>query len=137
MPTFHTQLFFNNPINVSLQKGDSVYYVNTGATIPTTPTNGTQPGTIFQFNSSNIVFIGLVHDIIQVNNSIVCVFDCTQGVDCDDHLPNEGDFIMFSKDNAANMSSVLGYYAEVTMVNNSNEKAKLFAVSSNISESSK
>ena len=48
-----------------------------------------------------------------------------------------GDFIMFSKDNKANLNSLLGYYAETTFINDSPEKAELFAVSTEFSESSK
>ena len=48
-----------------------------------------------------------------------------------------GDFIMFSKSNQANLSSLLGYYAEATLLNNSPYEAELFAVSTEVSESSK
>ena len=44
---------------------------------------------------------------------------------------------MFSKDNTINLGDVSGYYAEVKLENNSTEKIELFAVSSEISESSK
>ena len=52
-------------------------------------------------------------------------------------LPVSGSFILFNKDNEANLNSVLGYYAEVKMVNNSKTEAELFAVSANVAESSK
>jgi len=135
--TYHTQLFFNETINVSIQMGDMVYYVDTTTPVPPSANNGSQPGTVFEINSTGIREVGEVVDIIQ--NTIVCRFDCDLLItnQCSLHLPRQGDFIMFSKDNAANMSSVLGYYAEVVMSNNSNEKAKLFAVSTDISESSK
>ena len=48
-----------------------------------------------------------------------------------------GDFIMFSKSNQANLSSLLGYYAETTFVNDSPYEAELFATSTEFSESSK
>ena len=44
---------------------------------------------------------------------------------------------MFSKDNRVNTSSIVGYYAEVALENNSKEKIELFAVGSEISQSSK
>ena len=107
-----------------------VFYVYTSVNNPT------QTGTVFEIGGSAIREIGEVYDIFET--SIVCVFDCTQVPDtCSTHIPLEGAFIMFSKDNAVNMSSILGYYAEVEMTNDSNEKAKLFAVSTDISESSK
>ena len=46
-------------------------------------------------------------------------------------------FIMFSKDNKANMSSLLGYYASVEFRNNSTDKAELFNVGTVFTESSK
>ncbi len=51
--------------------------------------------------------------------------------------PSTSDCIVFSKDARANMSSLLGYYAEVEFVNNSTEEAEIFAVNSEIVESSK
>jgi len=49
----------------------------------------------------------------------------------------QGSFIMFSKDNKVNLSSVLGYYASVTLKNNSQEKIELFNVGADVFESSK
>ena len=46
-------------------------------------------------------------------------------------------FIMFSKPNSINTSRLKGYYAKVRLDNNSTEKVELFAVGSEISESSK
>ena len=131
MAYHHTQLFFDEPINVSVQKGDVIYYTSTNVLTP----GGT--GSTFEIANP---FIRVVGDVLEIyDTSIVCVFWCDTGVpgQCEAHLPGANDFIMFSKDNAANMSSVVGYYAEVEMTNDSNEKAKLFAVSTDISESSK
>jgi len=49
----------------------------------------------------------------------------------------EPSFIMFSKDNKANMSSILGYYASTEFRNNSTDKAELFNVGTVFTESSK
>jgi len=49
----------------------------------------------------------------------------------------EPSFIMFSKDNKANMSSLLGYYASAEFRNNSTDKAELFNVGTVFTESSK
>ena len=51
--------------------------------------------------------------------------------------PTTNDFIMFSKDNKANLSDLPGYYAEVEMKNYRRDYAELFAVSSEVFESSK
>lgn len=46
-------------------------------------------------------------------------------------------FISFLKNNKVNKKSVKGYYAEVKLTNDSNEKVELFSIGSEISESSK
>ena len=48
-----------------------------------------------------------------------------------------GSYIMFSKDNKANMSSILGYYASVELRNSSQIKSELFNVGADFFESSK
>tara|TARA_R110002110_G_scaffold25211_2_gene93748 strand:+ start:13275 stop:14267 length:993 start_codon:yes stop_codon:yes gene_type:complete len=48
-----------------------------------------------------------------------------------------GSYIMFSKDNKANMSSILGYYASVEYRNSSQIKSELFNVGVDFFESSK
>lgn len=139
----HTQLFFQHPLNVSVQVGDFVYFARTQLA------SQSSGGAEFKINNNDMNEVGMIVDILRnptiqqnyiSNNSIICAFDCLDAGangDCLDHLPEINDFIMFSKDNAANMTSILGYYAEVEMINDSTEKAKLFAVSTDVSESSK
>jgi len=50
---------------------------------------------------------------------------------------NDQSFIMFKKNEKINSNGLKGYYAEVKFENNSNEKAELFATSSEMKESSK
>ena len=50
---------------------------------------------------------------------------------------SQTDFLMFQKDTSVNNTSLLGYFAEVKLINNSTEKAELFALSSEIGLSSK
>ena len=52
-------------------------------------------------------------------------------------IVNVADFLMFSKPIEVNKSSVQGYYADVTLQNASNKYAELFAISSEVSPSSK
>ena len=54
-----------------------------------------------------------------------------------ENTPSDDDFIMFQKDKIVNDTSLLGYYAEVQLKNNSEEKAELFALSSEVATSSK
>ena len=51
--------------------------------------------------------------------------------------PMENDYIFFVKSNKSELSTLKGYYSEVTMKNNSPEKAELYAVSVDTAESSK
>tara|TARA_R100000234_G_scaffold82395_1_gene52016 strand:+ start:35 stop:448 length:414 start_codon:yes stop_codon:yes gene_type:complete len=133
--TAYTQLFFDDPINVSLTKGDTIYYVSKQSSQAATT------GTTFNVDVGNIRLVGTVYDIIHTNNSIVCEFTCDPQIidDCDKHIPSfaDGDFIMFSKDSSVNRSSLVGYYAEVKMVHSGTEKGKIFAVSTDVTESSK
>ena len=46
-------------------------------------------------------------------------------------------FVLTTKDSRVNTSGIKGYYAEVKFVNNSSEKAELFAIGSQIQPSSK
>ena len=51
--------------------------------------------------------------------------------------PANGHFIFFGKNEGVGMAGVTGYYAEVEMKNKTNNAAELFAVSSELFESSK
>ena len=98
---------FNNPINVSVQVGDIVYYLNSGA----------------------VVELGKLLTIS--GKTITCEIDQNQA------NPSNNSFILFSKDNRKNLTSITGYYAEVEMKNDSQEYAEIFTVGSEIFESSK
>ena len=103
-------LTFPQPLNVSIQIGDTAYYTN-------------DP------NGRDIVQIGIVTDVLQ--NSIV--------VDIPNNVvrPLLTSFILFSKTNAANQGSLKGYYLEATFANDSTKKAELFSVGADIFVSSK
>ena len=121
---------FPDPLNVSLQIGDIAYYV---------PTNTKGGFSTSQQSSStdeeNIVKIGAVSAINQATNSITIATNTLQS----HQLPSaEGNhFIFFSKDNKANQSSMLGYYASVKFINNSTTEAELFSIGCVIGQSSK
>ena len=51
--------------------------------------------------------------------------------------PTTNDFIFFSKDNQANASGLIGYFAEIKFKNDSTTEAELFSVGSEFFESSK
>tara|TARA_Y100001938_G_C7914258_1_gene341161 strand:+ start:274 stop:666 length:393 start_codon:yes stop_codon:yes gene_type:complete len=113
-------------INTSVQVGDTAYYCD----------YGTDGG--FTTNTSNIVEIGIIKSIGQeVNESgvlewIIVVEAVSESL----QLPVQA-YILFTKDNSANMSSPLGYYSLIQFKNNSTVKSEIFSVGCEIFESSK
>jgi hypothetical protein len=137
---------FTNPINESLQICDSVYYCPTQS-----------HGGFNTVDNENLSLTGIVHigpcTNIWIDNT---VFPPTYNIDvkCSDGtcgLPTYTNtqcleilssyrtpyYIMFNKSTQTNRNSLLGYYAEVTLGNDSPDIAELFMVSTEISESSK
>lgn len=113
----------NNINNVSLQIGDMAYYVDSSSLAEVNGIVSTTPSVA----GSDPIKIGKITDIgvksITIENEIA--------------TPSADAFIMFQKDRSVNNNSLLGYYAEVKLSNNSTEKAELFALSSEITQSSK
>tara|TARA_B100001059_G_C17774969_1_gene550701 strand:+ start:1013 stop:1414 length:402 start_codon:yes stop_codon:yes gene_type:complete len=124
-----------NPINTSLQAKTSSVATNSSSHVDT--------------GSWDLVyFVNLdadgkqTGDIVKLGECIAVVAgDNTYTIDVqttgDELLPVSGDYIFFGKNTEIETSGVAGYYAEVTMKNNSTEKAELFAVSSEVTVSSK
>ena len=119
---------FNNPVNASLQIGDVVYYSII-----------TSSGTFATVLPSNTVEFGTVSAISADGLSIDVVYEDDADGDgvVDVSPPGINDYISFAKDKQVNSSSLVGYYAEAKFINNSKEKAELFSVGSEVSESSK
>ena len=118
-------IHFGNPLNEAVQADskDVAYYADTGQT-----TFG--DGSTVQFADS-VVRLGSIVDVNYINNTI------TVDLANSTVLPSTNDFIFFAKDNRANMTSLLGYYNEVEMTNNSTSKAELYSAGTEIVESSK
>lgn len=119
---------FSNPINVSLQSKPS--NVATGAE------GGAYDNVYFTRVSSgkqlgSVKLIGSCIDITQSENKI------TVDAGANIPLPEVGDYLFFAKNSNINTPGLMGYYAEVEMTNDSTQHAELFAVSSDVSESSK
>ena len=123
-------IVFPNIMNVSVRSNadatynnyngaDVAYYV---ATNPTTLPQATAIG--------RIVEIGPV--VQTTDSSIICDVDPNYST-----ADIEGKFILFTKNNMANMSSLLGYYVKLRFENSSNYDAELFSVGSEFFESSK
>tara|TARA_R110002072_G_scaffold169426_2_gene323063 strand:- start:404 stop:766 length:363 start_codon:yes stop_codon:yes gene_type:complete len=113
--------FANQEINTSLQIGDLAYYCDVS----------TLDG--FNINSNSLILIGTVTAIGA--SSVTCSSN-DSGIVMNDP-PTLGSFVLFSKDNAVNMSSPLGYFAEVEFVNNDTLKSEMFATACDVFESSK
>jgi hypothetical protein len=109
-------LTFDFQINDSVQIGDTAYY---------TPQSAVGPNS----TGGEIVVIGEITAISE--NSITC------NIASNTVRPTSLDFILFSKDNAVNMASPLGYYALVNLKNNDTSSAEIFSVGSEVFESSK
>jgi hypothetical protein len=109
---------FNN-VNVSAQVGDIAYY--------------SPISTLVGFDTLSTSTTVKLGEILAINASSITVeYDSTLPLP-----PLIGSFVFFVKNHVANTSSLLGYYADVKFENNSKVKAELFAVSSEVTESSK
>ena len=106
--------FNNNSLNASLQIGDNVYYATSSLGVLSTP-----------------LLAGVVININTIANGFEIIAETGTVV-----VPS-GSFILFSKPIKINESSIKGYYADVTLENNSKKYAELFAVSSEVVPSSK
>ena len=107
----------NNINNTSIQIGDTAYFVDS--------VSATTGG----FQASNEV-PKIVGSITEIGGNFIKVETVITE-------PPADSFIMFQKDRKVNNTSLLGYYAEVKLSNNSTEKAELFALNSGIAASSK
>lgn len=125
MPT--VTLTFSNKINESAQVGDTAYYT------PTTDIGGFKTSLkVDEVTENTYVTIGTIRSIAAGRLSMVVNTSLTAS-----QIPTTNHFIFFSKDNIANMSSALGYYAEVKLKSNSTEDAELFSTGCDFFESSK
>jgi len=103
-------LTFPQPINVSVQVGDTAYYTN-------------------DINGVDIAIIGRI--------TAITTYTVTADIDPYQIRPTLSSFILFSKTADVNTSGLKGYYAEAQIKNDSIEYAELFLVGSEIFESSK
>ena len=113
---------FAEQINVSVQIGDLAWFLTPN------PPSGV-PGNQYSTGSAaNSLLFGEITDVtpftITVNTPV--------------NIPLSTSYILFSKNNEANKSNLVGYYAEVTMVNEITDKTvELYAVGTEVTESSK
>ena len=124
MPTYVVTFNFSiESLNTSLQVGDIIYYVPT--------TNPTMNNTYDIGNLSNVQEYGILTAITEIPGGF------TLTIDSNLPAPVATNYIMFAKEKKANTTSLLGYYADIEFKNDSIEKAELFSVGSEVTESSK
>ena len=103
----------NENINSSLQVGDTLYYV-----------------TLNDFPLSNDVDPILIGKVTNIDGNSIETEETAA-------TPNDGDFLMFIKNNKVNTSGLKGYYAKARLELQTASVGKLFSVSAEVSESSK
>lgn len=110
---------------MSVQVGDTAYYINTDA----------DSGGFQVADQDNLILIGTITSIQQSPPNGTFVIKC----DMENNVvpPTTASFILFSKNNTVNMTSLLGYYGSVKFKNDSTVKAEMFATSCEINASSK
>ena len=123
-------------LNISVQVGDLIYATSLAQQSGANEQENNNVG------SSNLV--GVLRRITQVAGSTVLDVDDSGFIDNDGLYveftetvePTPGSFIMFSKWRQGD-SGVLGYYADVKLVNNSTDKAEIFSIGSEVIINSK
>jgi hypothetical protein len=115
-------------LNTSLQVGDMIYV----APAPLTNLFNSSNQSGGNINASNRVGILRLIEQIAPTTYILSIDGSTPyGA-----TVSVGDFIMFSKHNQSD-DDIKGYYMEVKLVNDSRQKAELFSLGSEVTESSK
>lgn len=102
------KLTFNIKINVSLAPGDTLLFEDNGS----------------------IKTIGSVVSVAEDRLS------CLVNRSISNEIPEAGDFIFFSKAAEIEVSGIIGYEATTTITNDSTERAELYAISSEVFQSS-
>jgi hypothetical protein len=114
-----TQLIFNENVDSTVSINDIIYYCSLDSL----------GGFDTQLDESKIKKLGKV---LSVHANTLTV-ELTE----DNPIPSANDFIFCVKDDEVNISSLVGYFAEVKMKNNSTEKAELFRLSLGYANSSR
>ena len=129
--------FTDGDPNISLEINDLAYYVTNVQNVWTN-TDGVQIDSADNGSGvSTFVFIGTVSSILNdvPANGFTVVVEEPQGTIISP--PVSQDYIFFAKNNIAELSSLKGYYGELTIENNSGAKAELFSIAADVVESSK
>ena len=120
METQAITLTFAYLLNVSLQIGDTLYYLAAN-------------DEIVEIGEVTNITITQANPATGVTAQTVVIAQIPVNVT----PPTNSSYIFFTKDNKANLSSLLGYFAEVKMKNSGTVYAELFGVATDTFESSK
>tara|TARA_Y100001973_G_C4976938_1_gene222348 strand:- start:168 stop:545 length:378 start_codon:yes stop_codon:yes gene_type:complete len=122
-----TTIYLKIPINQSCQVGDFVYYA---------PTSTSSDFDIANYD--NIVAVG---EILSISNEYVgdpaelaAALVCE--IDSNTNPPQPNDFIFFVKDRRVGETSLLGYFGEFEVKNNSRDRAELFMMGCEVTPNS-
>ena len=122
-----------NNLNASLQVGDGVYARRVDYQLTEGLPQATEapiPPSLQQSTGVNH-YVGILMEIDYLGNNEYALYVDETANTTPTYIPLPNDFLMFSKFSQGD-SGVLGYYAEAKFINDSREKAELFAVSSEI-----
>jgi hypothetical protein len=120
------ELKVTTKINVkesSVNVGDMLYY------IPDTSVN--YNASLDRSTAGEPTKVGVITEIIDTHNLKLSSSSFPSP------LPTDGDLLMFAKPATISNNSLVGYFAEIKIKNDSTEKAELFTISSEITPSSK
>ena len=112
-------LTFNEPLNFSLAIGDTIHYSSPAMS------GGYQVSQDWE----------KLGEVVEINGKIVTVKNDT--ILLPPVISVVTSYFSFTKPNKVNLTNLTGYFAEVQFVNNDKKKAELFAVGSEVVESSK
>jgi len=115
-------------LNNSLQVGDLIYAVST---ITQTGANDAEATST---NTGAPSIVGILRQITILNN--IVILDVDETAFFNTYIPNQNDFIMFSKYDQTD-GDVIGYYARAKFINDSKEKAEMYSVGSEVIINSK
>lgn len=115
--------------NISLAIGDTLYY-----TFIQSSADDVFESSDNNEGQSDIIELGTINNIAPQGSAFILLINEVPNIDLSQLV---GAFLLFSKDNQFELSSIVGYYNSIRLKNNSKEKAELFAVSVDVTESSK
>ena len=122
-------------LNTSLQVGDAMYSVVTFTPVGSQDARDNDTDAF-----GNLIDVGSPHLIGILRRITIGVNEVTLDIDetpfFNPHIPQVGEFLMFSKWDQTD-GDVVGYYAQANFINDSKEPAELFSVGSEVIINSK